>query len=285
MATLLKRKNRESEENVQLPRSIGSRVFGYTSLTILVLITLFPIYWMLRTALSTSKTLFSDPLSLLPVNFTWGGFGRVFGLLSEEAALAEGGSGASINFIQFFVNSLTVATVTTVSQVFFSATAAYAFSILKWKGRDQIFFMFLIAMTVPGIFLVLPNFLLIRDLGLLNTLLGIMLPNLLMAPFAIFFLRQFFLGTNLSIVEAARIDGANHFRIFRQIVVPMAWPQIITLFILQFIASWNDFLWPFYVGNGAPESTVLTVGLGDVCTMPKSDVRPFHSISPTIILL
>jgi multiple sugar transport system permease protein len=186
----------------------------------------------------------------------------VFGLLSEEAALAEGGSGASINFIQFFVNSLTVATVTTVSQVFFSATAAYAFSILKWKGRDQIFFMFLIAMTVPGIFLVLPNFLLIRDLGLLNTLLGIMLPNLLMAPFAIFFLRQFFLGTNLSIVEAARIDGANHFRIFRQIVVPMAWPQIITLFILQFIASWNDFLWPFYVGNGAPESTVLTVGLG-----------------------
>ena len=262
MATLLKGKNRESEENVQLPRSIGSRVFGYTSLTVLVLITLFPIYWMLRTALSTSKTLFSDPLSLLPVNFTWGGFGRVFGLLSEEAALAEGGSGASINFIQFFVNSLTVATVTTVSQVFFSATAAYAFSILKWKGRDQIFFMFLIAMTVPGIFLVLPNFLLIRDLGLLNTLLGIMLPNLLMAPFAIFFLRQFFLGTNLSIVEAARIDGANHFRIFRQIVVPMAWPQIITLFILQFIASWNDFLWPFYVGNGAPESTVLTVGLG-----------------------
>lgn len=262
MATFVKRNNRESEENVQLPRSVGSRVFGYTSLTILVLITLFPIYWMLRTALSTSKTLFSDPLSLLPVNFTWGGFGRVFGLLSEEAALAEGGSGASINFIQFFLNSLTVATVTTVSQVFFSATAAYAFSILKWKGRDQIFFMFLIAMTVPGIFLVLPNFLLIRDLGLLNTLLGIMLPNLLMAPFAIFFLRQFFLGTNLSIVEAARIDGANHFRIFRQIVVPMAWPQIITLFILQFIASWNDFLWPFYVGNGAPESTVLTVGLG-----------------------
>jgi multiple sugar transport system permease protein len=262
MATLLKKNTREAEDNVLLPRSIGSRIFGYTSLTVLVLITLFPIYWMLRTALSTSKTLFSDPLSLLPVNFTWGGFGRVFGLLSEEAALAEGGSGASINFLQFFANSMTVATVTTVSQVFFSATAAYAFSILKWKGRDQVFFMFLIAMTVPGIFLVLPNFLLIRDLGLLNTLLGIMLPNLLMAPFAIFFLRQFFLGTNLSIVEAARIDGANHFRIFRQIVVPMAWPQIITLFILQFIASWNDFLWPFYVGNGAPESTVLTVGLG-----------------------
>jgi multiple sugar transport system permease protein len=241
MTTL--KKSRQSEETVQLPRSLGSKIFGYTSLTILVLITVFPIYWMLRTALSTSKTLFSDPLSLLPVNFTWGGFGRVFGLLSEDAALAEGGSGASINFLQSFANSLIVATGTTVSQVFFSAAAAYAFSILKWPGRDKVFFVFLIAMTVPGIFLVLPNFLLIRDLGLLNTLLGIMLPNLLMAPFAIFFLRQFF-------------------RIFRQIVVPMAWPQIITLFILQFIASWNDFLWPFYVGNGAPESTVLTVGLG-----------------------
>ena len=104
---------------------------------------------MLRTALSTSKTLFSDPLSLLPVNFTWGGFGRVFGLLSEEEALAEGGSGASINFFQFFVNSMTVATVTTISQVFFSAAAAYAFSILQWKGRDKVFFLFLIAMTVP----------------------------------------------------------------------------------------------------------------------------------------
>lgn len=262
MTTLKIKKSRKSEETAQLPRSLGGRIFGYTSLTILVIATLFPIYWMLRTALSTSKTLFSDPLSLLPVNFTWGGFGRVFGLLSEKAALAEGGSGASINFLQFFGNSMVVATVTTISQVFFSAAAAYAFSILKWRGRDKLFFLFLIAMTVPGIFLVLPNFLLIRDLGLLNTLLGIMLPGLLMSPFAIFFLRQFFLGTNLSIVEAARIDGANHFRIFRQIVVPMAWPQIITLFILQFIASWNDYLWPFYVGSGAPESTLLTVGLG-----------------------
>jgi len=262
MTIAKEKKYREPVESKASPRSRGSKIFGYTSLTILVFITLFPIYWMLRTALSTSKTLFSDPLSLLPVHFTWGGFGRVLGLLSPDAALAEGGSGASINFFQFFGNSMIVSTVTTLSQVFFSAAAAYAFSILKFRGRDKLFFLFLIAMTVPGIFLVLPNFLLIRDLGLLNTLLGIMLPGLLMSPFAIFFLRQFFLGTNLSIIEAARIDGASHFRIFRQIVVPLAWPQIVTLFILQFIFYWNDYLWPFYVGNGAPESTVLTVGLG-----------------------
>lgn len=243
-------------------RSLRSRIFGYGSLTIIIVITIFPVYWMLRTALSTSKTLFSEPTSLLPVNFTWGGFARALGLSSNEQALAEGGSGASVNFGLYFFNSVIVCVVLTVCQVAFSAAAAYAFSILKFKGRDALFFLFVIALTVPGIFLVLPNFLLIRELHLINTLFGIMLPGLLMAPFAIFFLRQFFLGTNLSIVEAAVIDGANHFRIFRQIVVPLAWPQIVTLLILQFIAAWNDYLWPFYVGSGKPESTVLTVGLG-----------------------
>jgi multiple sugar transport system permease protein len=242
--------------------SSGTKIFGYTSLGIIVLVTLFPIYWMLRTALSTSKTLFSDPLTLLPVDFTWGAFARVFGLATKADALAEGGSGASVNFGMFFLNSVIVCTVVTISQVFFSASAAYAFSILKFKGRDALFFIFLIALTVPGIFLVLPNYLLIRDLGLVNTLLGIMLPNLLMSPFAIFFLRQFFLSTNLSIVEAALIDGANHFRIFAKIVVPLAWPQIITVAILQFIFYWNDYLWPFYIGSGKQESTLLTVGLG-----------------------
>ena len=254
-------RNQEASEST-IKRSLGSKIFGYGSLTIIVLVTLFPVYWMLRTALSTSKTLFSDPTSLMPVNFTMGGFARALGLSTNAQALAEGGSGASVNFSLYFMNSVIVCVILTVCQVAFSAAAAYAFSILKFKGRDAIFFLFVIALTVPGIFLVLPNFLLIRELHLVNSLFGIMLPGLLMAPFAIFFLRQFFLGTNLSIVEAAVIDGANHFRIFRQIVIPIAWPQIITLAILQFIGAWTDYLWPFYVGSGKPESTVLTVGLG-----------------------
>lgn len=242
--------------------SLASKIFGYSSLAIFVLITLFPIYWMLRTSLSTTKTLFSDPLSLLPVNFTLGGFERVLGLSTLDEAIAEGGSGASVNFGLYFTNSVIVCTVVTVVQLIFSAAAAYAFSILQFKGRDALFFIFLIALTVPGIFLVLPNYLLVRDLGLMNTLLGIMLPNLLMSPFAIFFLRQFFLGTNMSIIEAARIDGASQIRIFARIVVPLAWPQIVTLAILQFITYWNDYLWPFYIGSGKQESMLLTVGLG-----------------------
>lgn len=254
------KKQEEAETSVK--RSLPSRIFGYTALSVIVLVTLFPVYWMLRTALSTSKTLFSDPTGLAPVNFTLGGFARVFGLSTNEQALAEGGSGASINFGQYFMNSVIVCVVVVVCQVAFSAAAAYAFAILKFKGRDAIFFLYIIALTVPGIFLVLPNFLLIRELHLVNTLFGIMLPALLMHPFAVFFLRQFFLNTNLSIIEAAVIDGANHFRIFTRIVVPIAWPQIITLAILQFITAWNDYLWPFYIGSGKPESTVLTVGLG-----------------------
>ncbi len=258
----LKAKNQREQPDEVQSQSVPARVIGYILLTIAVLATLFPIYWMLRTALSLTKTLFSDPFSILPVNFTWGGFERVLGLASTADAIAEGGSGASLNFGQFALNSIIVCTVVTVSQVLFSAAAAYAFSILKFKGRDALFFVFLISLTVPGIFLVLPNYLLIRELGLLNTLLGIMLPNLLMSPFAIFFLRQFFLGTNLSIIEAAIIDGASHIRIFFKIVAPLAWPQIITLGILQFINYWNDYLWPFYVGSGKASSTVLTVGLG-----------------------
>lgn len=256
------RKSRGEEADMLSRRSLGSKVFGYTSLTAICFITLFPIYWMLRTALSNNRSLIGEPTQIGPVDFTWGGFARVFGLASKEEALAQGGSGASINFGLAFTNSVTVAVVVTIVQVFFSAGAAYAFSILKWKGRDAVFALFLVALTVPGIFLVLPNYLLMRDLGLLNTLLGIMAPNLLMAPFAVFFLRQFFLNTNLSIVEAAIIDGAGHFRIFSRIVAPLAGPQIITLLILQFIAAWNDFLWPFYIGQGDPNSTVLTVALG-----------------------
>ena len=259
---MAKNRKSEGEDSVFLVQSPGAKIFGWLSLAIICIITIFPIYWMLRTGLSNSKLLFENPSSLLPSHFTLGGFQRALGLATTDQAIAEGGSGASVNFAQSFLNSIILSTVITVLQTSFSAAAAYAFSILKWRGRDGIFFIFIIALTVPGIFILIPNFLLIRDLGLINTLAGIALPQLLMSPFAVFFLRQFFLGTNLSIIEAAVIDGANHFRIFWRIVAPLAIPQIVTLGILQFIASWNDYLWPFYIGSGDPSSTVLTVALG-----------------------
>ncbi|HAM25188.1 MAG TPA: sugar ABC transporter permease [Microbacteriaceae bacterium] len=244
-----------------LAKSKVSIFFGRLGLFVVIVITLFPIYWMFRTALSNNRAMFGEPLNLLPVDFTFGPLRRVLGLATSAEALAEGGSGASINFAQYMLNSIMTCTLITVLQVTFSAMAAYSFALLNWKGRDKVFSIFLIALMVPGIFTLLPNFILVKDAGLLNTIVGIALPSMFMTPFAIFFLRQFFLGVNRSIIEAAVIDGANLWRIFRTIVVPLAWPQIITLAILQFIQYWNDYLWPFLVGQ-TEQSKLLTVGLG-----------------------
>ena len=114
---------------------------------------------------------------------------------------------------------------------------------------------------VPPIFTALPNFLIIKPLGLLNTLPGIVLPFFFMTPFAMFFLRQFFLGIPREIEEAAMIDGAGHLRVFFRIILPMSVPPVITLAILQFIAAWNEYFWPLLVGQ-TEGSRVLTVALG-----------------------
>jgi multiple sugar transport system permease protein len=239
----------------------AGRIAAWAAMIILILITLFPFYWMLRTAFSTSKSLFSDPTSLLPVDFTWGAFKRVLGLATPVEAQAEGGSGAAVNFWLFLRNSIVYATLSTAGQVFFSALAAYAFSRLRWPGRDKVFFVFLTALMIPPIFVMLPNFILIRNLGLLNTFPGLILPYFFMTPFAIFFLRQFFLGINKEIEEAAKLDGAGHWLIFFRIVLPMSWAPIITLFILTFITQWNEYFWPLLVASN-DKTRVLTVAIG-----------------------
>src|SRR5215211_454540 len=239
----------------------AGRIAAWVAMIILILITLFPFYWMLRTALSTSKSLFSDPTSLMPVDFTWGAFKRVLGLSTPVEAQAEGGSGAAVNFWLFLRNSIIYATLTTAGQVFFSALAAYAFARLRWPGRDKVFFIFLTALMIPPIFVALPNFILIKNLGLLNTFPGLILPYFFMTPFAIFFLRQFFLGISKEIEEAAKLDGAGHWLIFFRIILPMSWAPIITLFILTFITQWNEYFWPLLVGSN-DKTRVLTVALG-----------------------
>jgi multiple sugar transport system permease protein len=148
-----------------------------------------------------------------------------------------------------------------VCRVFFCSLAAYAFARLNVPGRDKVFVLFLAALMVPPIFTSLPNFILIKNLGLLNTIPGLVLPSLLMTPFAIFFLRQFFLGINREIEEAASIDGASVWRVFFRIILPMSSAPVTTLAILTFIATWNDYFWPLLVGN-TENSRVLTVALG-----------------------
>lgn len=236
------------------------RIVAWAVLILLLLITLFPFWWVLRTALSNNRSLGTDPGSLLPVDFTLGAFKRVFGLATVGEAQAEGGSGASVNFLRALLNSVVFATVITVGQVFFCAMAAYAFARLRFPGRDKLFFLFLTALMIPPIFITLPNFVLIKQLHLLNTYAGMVLPYLFMTPFAIFFLRQFFLGIPRELEEAAMLDGSGRFRTFARVIAPMATPALATLAILTYITAWGDYLWPLLVGSD-DQHRVLTVAL------------------------
>ncbi len=213
----------------------------------MLVITIFPFYWILRTALSNNFALLTDPSSLLPVGFTLGAFRRVLGLATAQEAVSEGGSGASIQIGHFILNSLIYATLSTVLIVFFSAIAAYAFARLRWRGREFMFSLFLCALMVPGILTLLPNFVLIKDLGLLNSFAGMILPTALFSAFNIFFLRQFMLGLSTETEEAALIDGAGRIRVFFQVTLPMSSGPLITLSILGFITAWNDYFWPLLV--------------------------------------
>ena len=240
--------------------SIG-RAFAWAFMILVIAASLFPFYWMLRTALSSNNALYAGSDSLLPVQPSWGGFQRVFGLQTGQEALDAGGAGQPINFWRYLFNSIVVSTLVTVGQVFFSAMAAYAFARLEWKHREKWFAFFLGGLMIPAIFTLLPNFVLIKQLGLIDSLLGIALPTMLMTPFAIFFLRQFFLGISKEVEEAALIDGASKVRVFFRLIVPMSVAPLSTLAILTYITSWNDYFWPLMVSY-TDSSRVLTVALG-----------------------
>lgn len=237
------------------------RALAWGVLLLLMFITIFPLVWVVRTSVSTNSSLAGSATSLLPTEVSIGAYKRVLGMATTEEALAEGGSGAKVNFTTALINTVVVSTIVTLGQVTFSSMAAYAFARLRFPGRDKIFWLFLAALLVPGIFTTLPNFVLVKDLNLLNTYIGVALPVLLMTPFAVFFMRQFFLGINREIEEAAFIDGANRYRVFARIIVPISAAPIATLALLTFITQWNDYLWPRLVAP-REDMRLLTVALG-----------------------
>ncbi|HJZ46458.1 MAG TPA: carbohydrate ABC transporter permease [Roseiflexaceae bacterium] len=240
--------------------SVG-RILAWAGLLLAILMVLVPFYWMFRTALSTNRELYANPTNPAPVGFTMINFARVLGQVDLATAQAAGGSGQAINFFLYLRNSAIVSTLLVVGQLGFSALAAYAFARLNFPLRNQLFFLYVAALMVPGIVTLIPNYILIRNLGWLNTFQGIVAPGFLMSPFAVFFLRQFFLGINREVEEAAKIDGLSLFGIFWRIIVPLSGPPMVTLGILTFIQTWNDYLWPLLVGKD--ESVrVLTVALG-----------------------
>ena len=236
------------------------RILAWIGFGLIIFVTLFPVYWVVRTSFSSPKEIYVQTSNVFPAGFTVNNFKRVLGMFSSEEAVAQGGTANGIDFANALRNSLIVSTLLVVGQTLFSAMAAYAFARLRFWGRDQVFFLYLTAMMIPGVITLIPNFVLVRDLKLLDSFAGIVAPGFLMTPFTVFFLRQFFLGINHELEEAARLDGASIPMIFWQVVVPLSVPALSTLAILQFIGSWNDYLWPFLVGKD--ESVrVLTVAL------------------------
>jgi multiple sugar transport system permease protein len=234
------------------------KVFGWTILALFALFTLFPIWVVIKTALVEQKGLYSGARDLLPATVTLDNFTRVLGLRTLEPHENL----APINLLTSLRNSAIFTFLSVAGQIFFSSLAAYAFARLRFVGRDLVFFLFLSSMMVPGIVLFIPNFILIKELGWLNTMHGMVAPHFLMTPFAVFFLRQFFLSTPRELEEAARLDGAGYFRIFWSIVLPVHKGAIATLAILQTVNAWNEFFWPFLVGRDEavrPIAVALTV--------------------------
>jgi len=192
------------------PPSIG-RWFGYAALILFAIISLGPLWIAFKTALTGPNALFGSGGSLLPQDPTLFNFQRVLGFIDpSDPHLAQTGL-AKITFFRALLNSAIFTAMAVIPQIFFSATAAYAFARLRFPGRDVLFFLFIAATMIPTAVLFIPNFILIHDLGWLNTFQGMAAPYALMTPFAVFFLRQMFLATPNDVEEAARIDGASYF--------------------------------------------------------------------------
>ena len=239
-----------------LRRIQASRVAAYIIIALAVLVTVFPFYWMIRTALTPQADLIADSTRLWPSHPTLINFKRI---LVEEAQ-AAGGSGATINFAIATTNSLIYSGGIAIAQTFFAACAAYAFARLRFPGKNLLFGCVIGALMVPGIFSLLPNYVLVKQLGWLDTMHGMMLPALFMAPFSVFFLRQFFLSLPREIEEAAMLDGLGPIARFFRVTIPMSTGPIMTMALITIIGMWKDFLWPLLVGrNGAQ---LLTVALG-----------------------
>jgi multiple sugar transport system permease protein len=203
----------------------------------------FPFLWTIITSITPGAGLSVTP-ALVPSDPSLDAYARLF---------------AERPFLQVVGNSLVLAAATTVAQLFTSATAAYAFSRLPFPGRGTVFAIYLATMMIPLQVLIVPLFVEVKSLGLLNTHLGALLPSFASA-FGIFLLRQAVNQVPRELDEAATLDGAGHFRIFWTIVLPNIRPALATLTVFAFMGSWNSFLWPLIVLR-QPELQTLPIAL------------------------
>jgi multiple sugar transport system permease protein len=197
----------------------------------LAVVSLFPLLWMVSVSFMPPGASSTLPTPVLPTSVTLDNYRNLFG---------------SIGMGRYVLNSLGIALLGTAISVTFNVMAGYAFAKLRFRGRDAIFATLLGALVIPGQVAMLPLFLMLKPLGLINTYAGAVVP-LMASVFGIFLVRQFARGIPDDLLEAARIDGASEFRIFLTIIVPVLKPVLATLAIFSFLGSWNDFMWPLIV--------------------------------------
>lgn len=207
-----------------------SKTLLYIALVVGGLIMLFPFIWTVVTSITPGATLTSTP-KLIPDNPSLAPYAELFN---------------RVPFAQVIANSLIIAIVSTILQLVTSSMAAYAFTRLPFRGRGAIFVLYLATMMIPFQVLIVPLFAEMKTLGLINTYLGAILPTIASA-FGVFLLRQAMSTVPYDLDQAATLDGAGHFRIFFQIMLPLIRPALATLAVFAFLNTWNSFLWPLII--------------------------------------
>jgi multiple sugar transport system permease protein len=218
-------------------------VVRYASWAVLILAaaaTILPFVWMVGVSLRTPADLYADPARLWPTEWSLSGF---------HAVLTQ------LPFARLAFNTFVFAAGTTVLLVLCDSLAGYALARLRFRGRQAIFLVILATLMVPFQITIIPVFLTLFDLGWLNTFQGLIIPRATSA-LGIFMLRQFFRSLPRELDDAAHIDGANSFQIYWRIILPLSKPALASLFVIQFMALWNDFLWPLVVSTSLDMRTL-----------------------------
>ncbi|HEU0292891.1 MAG TPA: carbohydrate ABC transporter permease [Anaerolineales bacterium] len=245
MATLDTTPRGIQETDVEIGESRINKIGFYLVLTLFALFFLLPLVWMVVTSLKPFEEWLSA--NWIPVNPTLDNFRSIF----ADKSLPVG---------NWFLNSLIIASLFTFLILVLDALAGYAYARLEFPGRNLLFGLMLATLVMPGIMFLIPNYLTIARLDWIGSKIGVIAPGL-SGVFGVFFMRQFFQSLPRELEEAAYIDGASVLRTFVSIVLPLSKGPIVTLGILTFLASWNDFLWSLLVLGGDRKALTLPVGL------------------------
>ncbi|RED61911.1 carbohydrate ABC transporter permease [Cohnella phaseoli] len=205
---------------------------------------IFPFLWMALTSFKTPQEIFQWPPRMFPKEWSFSNYQEVL---------------TAVPLLRMLLNSLFVAVAVTAGTLLFSSLAAYSFARLRFKGKDLLFSMYLGTMMVPLMVTLIPTFVIMRKLGMVDTYYALIVPGFFGNAFGTFLLRQFFMTIPRQLDEAARIDGCGYFGIYSRILMPLMKPALASLFIFTFMGVWNDFLWPLVV---IQTESVKTITLG-----------------------